>query len=478
MQTDSAAISAYFQTFMDHSPAVAWMKDEQGRHVYLSEPYLQQIGIPCQDWYLKTDFDLWPDAIAKRFQKIDQEILDSGSSMSFEDQENFTLPGQRMRTWLVTKFPLCDASGDRYVGGLAIDISEQKNTQEALRSQNAVNEHLIQSARNIVLVLDNDQKIVRFNRTLQDLSGWTLEEIKGENWTSVFLKSEMHVDQQRRFESASQEPYARGYVLPIYTRYGETLEIEWYNSPLVGSDGAREGLLCIGANTTAKRCIELQMEQITESEQRRIGRELHDGIGQELTALKLFSEHLVDQIRHLTQESPESSSGLSKIGELAAKITSGLRATSDGVQKLSRSMVSEGGGSEMLLSLLSTLASTTNSLPNFECTFRYDDGLPNLEALEDTTATHLYRIAQEAVNNAVKHSGGTKIELTLSGNDSGSSMEIRDNGTGFQQSDENLNSMGIGLQVMQYRADLIHAEFNISQNKNGTRVLCTLRHKP
>ena len=120
------------QVFLDNSPAVAWMKDEAGRHVYISDPYLEKIGVPGDAWLGKTDFDLWPPDIAQRFVDVDRQVLETGEAVRFEDQEDFTWSGET-RVWWVVKFPLEDKNGKRFVGGIAVDISEQKRAEEERR---------------------------------------------------------------------------------------------------------------------------------------------------------------------------------------------------------------------------------------------------------------------------------------------------------------------------------------------------------
>ncbi len=121
-----------FRLFMDHNPAVAWMKDEGGHYTYMSESYLKQLGVREQDRRGKTDFELYPQPIAEEFAKNDQAALALGHPL--EVTEESIGPDGEPRTWLTYKFPFQDACGQTAVGGIGIDITERKNAREALQS--------------------------------------------------------------------------------------------------------------------------------------------------------------------------------------------------------------------------------------------------------------------------------------------------------------------------------------------------------
>lgn len=117
-----------YQAFMDNSPTVAWMKDEHGRIVYLSKSYEKALGVHFEDWRGKNDFELWPREIAEQFRKNDLEVLASGRT--FEGPEESAGPDGERRHWWSVKFPFQDAAGNKYVGGVALDVTQQKRMEE------------------------------------------------------------------------------------------------------------------------------------------------------------------------------------------------------------------------------------------------------------------------------------------------------------------------------------------------------------
>ncbi len=132
---------ARFRAFMDNSPAFAWAKDEQGRHIYLSRTYENYLNIKFEDWRGKTDFELWPPEIAQSFWKNDQIVLATNRQIRIEE-ESINPDGRRCR-WLNFKFPFYDEDGRKCVGGIGIDITELKQTEAALQQALAEKEILM-----------------------------------------------------------------------------------------------------------------------------------------------------------------------------------------------------------------------------------------------------------------------------------------------------------------------------------------------
>jgi PAS domain S-box-containing protein len=132
-----------FNAFMDNSPAIAWMRDEQGRYVYLSRTYTQRSGRTLEGCRGKTAFDLWPREIAEGFWKIDQEVLRTGRPI--ETMEEVPAPEGGRSYWWNVKFPFQDASGRRFVGGIGVDITERKRMEAMLQQANERLEEQVQA---------------------------------------------------------------------------------------------------------------------------------------------------------------------------------------------------------------------------------------------------------------------------------------------------------------------------------------------
>ena len=121
-----------FRSFMDHSPAIAWMKDERGRHVYVNHVFEQRFHITEAQWLGKTDFELFPREVALTFQEHDRIILADGTPREF--MEVAPDPDGTLRDWWSFKFPFRDRVGQRFVGGVAIDLTDRRQAEAALKA--------------------------------------------------------------------------------------------------------------------------------------------------------------------------------------------------------------------------------------------------------------------------------------------------------------------------------------------------------
>lgn len=129
---------ALFQGFLDNSPTVSWMKDEQGRYLYVSQSYKQFLGVTDDSWSGRTDFDLYPEDFAQKGRDLDLEVLNTGGSSEVEgpavDCNGVT------KHWLLVRFAFTDQTGGRYLGGVATDVTIRKKAEDMVRLQSLTDE--------------------------------------------------------------------------------------------------------------------------------------------------------------------------------------------------------------------------------------------------------------------------------------------------------------------------------------------------
>jgi signal transduction histidine kinase len=203
--------------------------------------------------------------------------------------------------------------------------------------------------------------------------------------------------------------------------------------------------------------LEQEIIAISEREQQRIGRDLHDGLGQHLVAIGFAADSLKEE---LAKASPDAAKAVGQLSELIHDAVVSTRNLARGLSPLDQD---EGA----LESALGLLASTVSSLSKIHCSFVC---LTPASICDNDHALHLFRIVQEAVNNAVKHSQARSIVISLDADNRQILLKVSDNGKGF---DLAAPGNGMGLSIMQYRARMIGGILSISPNHpSGTVVAC------
>ncbi len=120
-----------FLAFMDNNPAVAFIKDPEGRYVYVNKPYERLFNRTRKEWEGKTDHELWPPKIAQQLVDNDRDVLAKGQPIELE--EIVPVPDGGFRSYMTLKFPIRDTNGRQFVGGLAYDLTDRKLLEQQFR---------------------------------------------------------------------------------------------------------------------------------------------------------------------------------------------------------------------------------------------------------------------------------------------------------------------------------------------------------
>lgn len=172
-QTALQDSEARFRAFMDHSPAVAFLKDEAGRYVYVNQPWERLLKRTQAEWRGKTAADLLPADVAQRLHDHDAAVLAANRCLEFE--ETVPIPNEGPREWLVFKFPVTDSEGSRFVGGVAVDITERKRAEERL----ALYREVIAHSNDAIVIIDLRGNYLEQNGAHRQLLGYSDEELRG-----------------------------------------------------------------------------------------------------------------------------------------------------------------------------------------------------------------------------------------------------------------------------------------------------------
>ena len=219
---------------------------------------------------------------------------------------------------------------------------------------------------------------------------------------------------------------------------------------------------------TVRKRLETEVLEISEREQRRIGQDLHDGLGQHLAGIELMSQVLEQRL------GAARSRDAAVLAKEAGRISKHVRESISQARALARGLSPVVLESEGLMAALQQLAAQAEEMFQIECHVECE---PPVLIHEPAVATHLYRIAQEALSNAVKHGKARQVFIRLRANAERVFLSVHDDGVGISKSLP--KSKGMGLRIMQYRAGMIGGSVVVQREPGGgTSVACSVQRHP
>jgi PAS domain S-box-containing protein len=350
-----------------------------------------------------------------------------------------------------------DRSG-KPVGIVAVnrDVTAEKRTERQIAYQAM----LLQNVSDAVIGLSLDYRILSWNHAAELLYGWREEEVLGQDLSELLKTRFLNTSRRQVREEIVRNGMATAELIH-YRRDGRELNIMTSASPLLDSSGTTIGFVSINRDITRARQLQREVLEVSEYEQRRIGRDLHDGLGSHLSGLAMLARGLAADLR---EGRSLSAAEMEEIAELSSQGAEQARSLSRGLNPL-------GIGTGGLADALREVAARTERHSGISCVFQLRSDIPELA---EGVASHLFWIVKEAVNNAVKHSRARNITIDAECYNGRLLLSVTDDGIGLSQ--EHIENEGLGLHTMQYRADIIGAEFTISQRgAGGTIVRCSVR---
>ncbi len=332
-----------------------------------------------------------------------------------------------------------------------------RRTMGSLERSRARWQAIVTNAPDTVMTVGRDGEILSINRVVPGLS---LEEVTGSSlydYLPARHRDEVREILERLFaEGQDQEIEVEGpgpYQMPA-----------WYSMRLAP---IRQGDVivaagCIATDVSEKRRLERQILQVSEEERERIGQDLHDGVGQVLTGTSLLARGLRQKLE--ARGLPEAVDA-KRIGGLLNDAIEQTRA-------LARGLFPVGIASDGLRGAFEEMAATVESVSDVTCRVEGREPLPT----DDRVRTlHLFRIVQEAVNNALRHSGARTVSIRMINGEDRKGIVVVDDGVGIHESSTG-EGRGMGLHLMRYRARVINASIEIRSREDGkgTEVACWL----
>jgi two-component system, NarL family, sensor histidine kinase UhpB len=327
-----------------------------------------------------------------------------------------------------------------------------KEAEKALRESEERYRSLIELSPDGIVV-HRGREVLFINDVGMRMLGVEPGEVEGQSILAYLLK-DYREGALKHFEQSTEGMLVDPFEVRALSATGKMLNLEIATAPV--KYAGRAALQSVLRDVTERKRLEKEVIEISRREQRRIGRDLHDTLGQNLTGIGFLSKALEQRLMSsgLGEEAREAE----RIARLVSQCIAQARAFARGLNPLDLS-------TDGLVSALEELASNTEQIYGISCSFEH--GLSR--RLDETTASHLYYIAAEAVNNSAKHSGATQVCIKLSNLDGKLQLMIRDNGVGI--TNDPLDGEGLGLRIQDYRAKLIGATITTKPHPEGGTVV-------
>lgn len=330
-------------------------------------------------------------------------------------------------------------------------------------AQQAETFHILAKTAHEAIFLIDVHGIIQFvNPAAETLFGYEIEELLGKNIKQLMPSPhrEMHDDYIENYlQTGIKKIIGKGRQLlgerkdgsqfPMYLSVGE---IQLEHTHLFA------GLIL---DISEQQKLQREVLAIPVREQQRIGEELHDGLGQQLTGLSMLAQSLLNKANKSEHD-------------LAEQLASGLHEALTQVRALARGLMPVQIDTDGFMISLKEITKNIEQQSNIPIKLQIDDVVL---LFDDATAAHLYRIVQESLNNAIKHADASRIHVSLKIQHDHGVLEIIDNGIGIPFDLE--DSSGLGLNIMRHRCGLFDGEITINPaGERGTKVCCRFPINP
>ena len=342
------------------------------------------------------------------------------------------------------------------------DVSERIKAEEALEESWARAHAVLETTIDAVVTIDTQGRIESVNPATERIFGYAADELIGQNIKLLMpapYREEHDQYVQRYLATEEKKIIGIGREVVARRKDGSTFPVDLAVSE-VHLDHRRifTGFI---RDVSDRRRLEHEVLRVSEHERQRIGRDLHDGLGSLLTGVAMGAQGMAQALKK------GQAIRADELEQLARMVEEGAAQA----QALARGLNPVKLEKEGLAAALQELVAQSRTIASVPCTFDYDESLP---AFSSIVSAQLYRIAQEAMNNAIKHAHARSLQVRLATREHHVELTVRDDGIGLLP-DRRAQAEGTGLYIMPYRANLIGATYSIKGAPGGgTLVSCRM----
>ena len=476
------------QLVVDTVPHYVYAKNREGAFIFANQYTATQSGFSSPTELVgNSPLQSAPDADqAEKSREMELEVLNTGVPLLDIEEKIIDWQG---KTHLVQTSKLRFAlpeTNEPAVLCVSVDITDRKMAAQQLHENAERLRAILDTASDAIITVDSQGNINSVNQATEALFGYTSAELSGSNVSTLMpkqIRSGSESITSRFISPGNPEGRANPREVICSRKDGTTFPAE-----LAVSQMDHLGLSTwILRDISSRKAMQRHALEIAANEQRRIGFELHDGTQQELTGLALFANALLGIIESasITPSKDDAASrsyrmfiesDYDRIRETASLLTTRLSEANRHVRDLAHGIMPVQLDGEGLRSALHDLADSI-STEKVRCDVKLSEDIGQLPI---STATHLYRIAQEAASNAIQHGSASRILLAILREEQGLLLEVEDNGIGFDLAKYTRSTsanQGMGLQTMQYRASLIGGVMQFENRpEGGSIVRCLILH--
>jgi PAS domain S-box-containing protein len=431
--------------------------DLQDRFVFVNRAFQQGYGYTETEIFGKTpDILFSPNNPPELLREILEQTRLGGWRGELLDRRK---DGTEFPIHLSTSL-MRDQSG-RKLGlmGISQDISERKQTEGRLQELAAI----VQNSEDAIISTTPEAIVVSWNKGAERLFGYDIEEMVGKSVRVIFPAEQLNEAEDiisKVLRGESVESYE---ALRLH-KNGTLRSVSVRVSAVTDPAGKITGVASIYRDITERKQLEKVVVEISANERRRIGHDLHDGLGQHLAGIAFKAKALEGALAgKFTGLASEASIIVSLVNE-------GIRQTRSLASGLDPVEIEVAG----LPAALQKAAAQAAENFHVHCEFIYNQ---SRIMVDKQIGLVLYHITQESIHNAVTHGKSKHIVIELATDTTNHCLKIKDNGTGFDM--KGRPQSGMGLRIMQYRANSVGGSLTVNSQVNaGTELVCIVPLSP